>query len=201
VLYTGNAGVAHEFETVLDAAGQLREAPITFLFIGGGAARGWIQQEANRRGLANILLHDYVPTKQEIRSIMACAGCALITLKDWSAGVVSPSKLHANLAMGLPIAYVGPANSNVGECIRHFNCGLHCRPGQIRELAEFILLLSQDAICRDYYALRARAAFDDAYCDRKTLPQFDLVFDGLAARVPGGRRALRSAIPTSVYPS
>ena len=44
-------------------------------------------------------------------------GVALITLDERSIGVMSPSKLHANLAAGLPVVYVGPQGSNVDEAI------------------------------------------------------------------------------------
>ena len=35
VLYLGNAGYGHEFDTVLNAAERLRDEPVTFLFVGG----------------------------------------------------------------------------------------------------------------------------------------------------------------------
>ena len=53
-------------------------------------------------------------------------------------GVMSPSKLHSNLAMGLPILYVGPEGGNVDEAIRRFGCGVSLRPGQTQEVADFI---------------------------------------------------------------
>jgi glycosyltransferase involved in cell wall biosynthesis len=179
LLYLGNAGYAHEFQTLLDAADLLRETSATFLFVGGGASRAWIEQEFARRGLRNVLLQDYVPSKEETRSIMASADCALITLKSWAAGVVSPSKLHANLAMRLPIVYVGPQYSNVDECIERFRCGISCRPGQAGRVADFILSLANDPAAHQEYGRRARVAFEEAYCDLQTLPQWDQVLQGL----------------------
>ena len=63
--YSGNLGRAHEFDTILDAAEILKStAGIVFLFIGGGAQRDEIDEEARRRGLANIIFKPYQPREQ-----------------------------------------------------------------------------------------------------------------------------------------
>ena len=51
--YSGNLGRAHEFQTILQAAEQLRDSPnIRFLFIGAGAGLQPLQREVDRRGLS-----------------------------------------------------------------------------------------------------------------------------------------------------
>src|SRR5215467_1773262 len=63
--YSGNIGRAHEFHTILDAAEKLKSAAnIVFLFIGGGAQRDRIEEEARRRGLENIMFKPYQPREQ-----------------------------------------------------------------------------------------------------------------------------------------
>jgi len=181
VLYLGNAGYGHEFETMLDAACQLRDEPVTFLLVGGGAKWDWIDRQRRQRRLANIVLHEYVP-KNQTASIMAAADCALITLDDIALGVMSPSKLHAKLAMGLPVIYVGPRGSNVDEAIGRFDCGVSLRCGESEKMAGFIRSLMKDRTCHIELRRRARLAFDESYCDRKTLPQFDTVFDQLSGQ-------------------
>ena len=175
VLYLGNAGYGHEFATMLDAAERLRDEPITFLFVGGGAMRGWIRQQAKSRGLTNFLFHDYV-AKEQTPAVMALADCALITLENYAAGVMSPSKLHSNLAMGLPILYIGPTGTNVDEAIGRFGCGASLRPGQPDAVAKFIRDLMRNREVCEELRRRARKAFEDDYCDRRALPCFDQVF-------------------------
>jgi colanic acid biosynthesis glycosyl transferase WcaI len=172
VLYLGNAGYGHEFATMIEAAGLLKNEPVVFLFVGGGAMVRWIDQQRRARGLTNIVLHDYV-AKEQTPSVMCGAGCALITLEEQVAGVMSPSKLHANLAMGLPILYVGPRHSNVDEAIGRFGCGLSLRPGQAKEMAQYIRTLIYDANIRTELSKMARQAFEQAYCDTQTLREFD----------------------------
>lgn len=174
VLYLGNIGIGHRFDTVLDAAERLADEAL-FLFIGGGARRGDLERAASERGLANVVLHDYVP-KEETPAVMAGADAALITLDARSLGVMSPSKLHANLAAGLPILYVGPEGSNVDEAVKAHQCGVSLREGDVDGLVSAIADIRADTAV----GARARRAFDVAYNDGVTLPQWDALLDSLA---------------------
>jgi glycosyltransferase involved in cell wall biosynthesis len=176
VLYLGNAGYGHEFHTLIDAAQRLRDEPVTFLFVGGGAQRPWIARQCEQRKLANIVFQDYVP-KSQTPATMAKADCALITLEDPMLGVMSPSKLHANLAMSLPVIYVGPRRSNVDEAIERFGCGVSLRPGDAEGLVFIVRELMKNRGKHAELRQRARKAFEEAYCDFRTLPQFDRVID------------------------
>jgi colanic acid biosynthesis glycosyl transferase WcaI len=54
VLYSGNAGRAHEFGAVMEAMRRLRDDPgVVFVFIGGGHRLSAIRSEAERHGLVN----------------------------------------------------------------------------------------------------------------------------------------------------
>ena len=112
---------------------------------------------------------------------MRQADCALITLEDPMLGVMSPSKLHANLAMSLPVIYVGPKGGNVDDAIARFGCGISLRPGEAEKLADFVQGLMSNRGSHAEMKRRARIAFDDAYCDCKTLPQFDRVIEAVTA--------------------
>jgi glycosyltransferase involved in cell wall biosynthesis len=179
ILYRGNAGWGHGFETVLDAAEAMRDEPVAFCFVGGGSRRAFLQQEKDRRRLDNVVLVDYLPADMTPR-VMAAAGCGLITLRDPILGVMSPSKLHSYLASGLPVLYVGPQGSNVDEAVRRFECGASLRHGDVAGVTSFVRHLMADAGHREGLSRRARAAFEEAYCDRRTLPQFDELFASLA---------------------
>ena len=171
VLYLGNTGVGHAFDTVLDAAAQLAEEAV-FLFVGGGARWHDLEEAVAERGLSNVVLRGYVP-KEETPSVMAGASVALITLDPRSLGVMSPSKLHANLAAGLPVLYVGPTGSNVDEAIERFGVGCSLRIGDVAGTVAAVRTLRHD----DDASARARRAFEDAYCDEAALPAFDRLLD------------------------
>lgn len=174
VLYMGNMGVGHGFDTALDAAEKLKDQPVTFLFIGGGKRFDYVKAQAKQRGLDNVKVTPYIPW-EEVPQAMKRGGCALITLRDNILGIMSPSKLHANLAAGLPILYLGPKTCNVDEAIERFGCGLSARHGQVDEVTAFITELSQQPEKLSELRTKSRQAFDEAYNDQSVLPQFDHV--------------------------
>ncbi len=184
VLYLGNLGFGHRVETVVEAAAALAaDEAVAWLFLGGGAR--WEQLGVLAEGAlgpgggpaTRVVRRPYVP-KELTPAVMAGAGCALIVLADEALGVMSPSKLHANLAAGLPIVYVGPPGSNVDAAIERFGCGVSLRTGDVTGLVSAVRRLRDDEAWRLGLSVAARRAFEEAYCDRATLPQWDAVLAG-----------------------
>ncbi len=176
VLYLGNIGVGHRFDTVVAAAAELGDAG-RFRFVGGGARRDDLAESVDAARLGNVELEGYVP-KTGTPELLSEADAALITLDDRSLGVISPSKLHSSLAAGLPIVYVGPVGSNVDEAIERFGCGWSLRQGDVAGLVAAVrALAADDSAGRAARRARSRAAFEAAYSDQATLPQLDRILD------------------------
>ncbi len=177
VLYRGNAGAGHRFETILEAGKALPASQHAFVFIGGGSAWPALEAARDSMRLENFILEGYVP-KDATPSVLAAGDVALITLRDEMLGVMSPSKLHSALAMGLPILYVGPAGGNVHEAIERFGCGVSLRHGDVDGVVAFLTRLRSDPAARQEYSRKARHAFDAAYNDQVALARFDTLLDG-----------------------
>jgi len=188
VLYLGNTGYGHSFDAVIEAARRLQGRAVRLLFIGGGKRWREIVDAKKKHGLDNIELRAYVP-KEETPAVMRSADFALITLHDWALGIMSPSKMHSNLAMGLPIIYVGPKHSNVDEAIQRFACGVSLRSGDADGLVAFLEQALRDRQQQRKLSQAARAAFDAQYCDASTLPQFDAVIESV---ISGSNRSTPS---------
>ncbi len=178
ILYLGNAGFGHRFETIIEAAKRLEDEPVAFIFIGGGEKWAWIEQAKIANNLRNIHLFRYIP-KEITPSVLAMANCTLITMNETALGVISPSKLHAYLAMSLPTLYIGPEGSNVDEVIARFDAGASLRHGDVEGVVRFINELRTKPERLQVMRSNARRAFDNAFCDTQTLPQFDRVLDQL----------------------
>jgi hypothetical protein len=71
----------------------------------------------------------------------------------------------------------------VDDAIRRFGCGVSLRHGDAAGLVAHVRRLASDPGLREELRRRARLAFDEAYCDARTLPQFDEL---LASVVKGG---------------
>jgi glycosyltransferase involved in cell wall biosynthesis len=179
IIYSGNMGHGHCFDTVIEAAERLRGEAVDFLFTGGGAKAAEIKQAIDQRRLGNVHLFGYV-SPAKLRELQESADCALITLRAEMAGVVSPSKLHASLAMGLPILYVGPRGSNVDHAIGKHGCGLSLRNGDVDRFVGFVRRLRRAPAAHRALRVKARVAFEAEYNDVVSLAKFDRILDSLA---------------------
>jgi putative colanic acid biosynthesis glycosyltransferase WcaI len=177
-LYLGNLGYGHPTGTLAGAAARLDGEDVRFLFVGGGVRYPEMARAASRHGLSDVVLRDYVP-KEQTPDVLAGADCALISLDDGSLGIMSPCKLHGALATGTPVVYVGPVGSNVDQAIETYACGYSVRQGDVDGLVTAIRNLRDDHDVAAEMSRNARKAFEEAYSDERTLPQFDRVLSEL----------------------
>jgi colanic acid biosynthesis glycosyl transferase WcaI len=121
VLYSGNAGRAHAFDAVIDAARSLRhDTGIVFLFVGGGPRVAELR--AATRELPNVRFSDHVP-RARLSELLSVASASLVTERPDVAGLVVPSKTYGILASGRPVLYVGDPQSDVAALVRQHDCG------------------------------------------------------------------------------
>ncbi len=118
VMYSGNAGVVHDFDAVLRAAEQLTEDPtIYFVFIGGGPRRPEIEAFVRSHGIRNFAYYPYVP-RERVADALAAGDIHLITLLPAFAGIAVPGKLYGIMAAARPALFVGPAACESADAIR-----------------------------------------------------------------------------------
>ncbi len=174
LLYLGNIGLGHQFETVVAAAPRLADEGVTIVFVGGGPR--WEDLRARAADVDNVVLHDYVD-KDQTPGVLAGADATLICLDDQALGVMSPSKLHGSLGMATPVVYVGPDGSNITEAIDRFACGISVRTGDVDGLVDAVRAWKTDPGSLATAAAQARVAFLEQYCDEATLPLWDELLD------------------------
>lgn len=114
LLYSGNYGVAHEVDTVVE--GLLRHHRT-----GTGRFALWLNGSgANIDRVYGRLRSEGVPVARtqpvpldKLPSLLAAADLHLITLRRQFSGIVLPSKVYACIASRRPILFVGPESSDV----------------------------------------------------------------------------------------
>ncbi|MCL6436297.1 MAG: glycosyltransferase family 4 protein [Leptolyngbyaceae cyanobacterium HOT.MB2.61] len=143
VLYSGNMGRCHDIDTILDAAVELRNEPIQFVFIGNGAKRQLCINKVNRLGLRNCLFLPYQDKADLPYSLTAC-DLSLVSISPGMEGLVAPSKLYSALAAGRPIATICERHSYLRPLISDAHCGATFDNGDGQGLAEFIRCLAAD---------------------------------------------------------
>jgi len=125
VLYSGNIGYLHEFDTIIYAADFLAKEglkEIVFVFIGEGIKKNYIEEKAREKGLNNILFFSYQP-REMLTYSLGLADVSLVTLEKGFEGMVVPSKIYGILASGRPVIVVVGGESEIIEIIRKGKCG------------------------------------------------------------------------------
>ena len=143
VLYSGNMGRCHDLETFLDAAVMLRDQPIQFVCIGGGAQRKQFVEKVKTLGLDNFQFLPYQDKAVLPYSLTAC-DLSLVAVSEEMADLVAPSKLYSALSAGRPIAIICPAYSYLNDIVQDAECGAAFENGDAEGLAQFIQFLMHD---------------------------------------------------------
>jgi colanic acid biosynthesis glycosyl transferase WcaI len=155
--YLGTWGLAHGLENVIDTALLLRDQPITFLFVGGGAARDMLTELVAKHRLTNVLLIPRVD-KQELARYWSLCDASLVHLKnDPLFATVIPSKIFESMAVGLPMLYVGPPGEGDKIVLEHA-AGLVVPPAQPELLAAATRQLLEHPELRAKLAQQSEAA-------------------------------------------
>jgi glycosyltransferase involved in cell wall biosynthesis len=162
VMYSGNAGLAHRFEEVLDAMDRLRDDPgMEFVFVGGGPRKAEILGRAG--AIRNFRYIDYRP-RRDLADSLTLADVHLLTLRGDMAGLVVPVKLYGIMAAGRPVVMVGPRGSESGRTIEEAGIGHVIDPDEEgpaagERLVETLRALRDDPAERRRMGDRAREAF------------------------------------------
>ena len=135
VLYSGNIGLAHDFETLVGAAKLLEGGGVWMVFAGEGP-----RLEQVRRDTAGLEHVSFLPSqpKEDLSAFLAAADAHLVSVRAGLEGLVVPSKAYGIFAAGRPIFYVGGADAEVSKVIANSGCGAVIPNGGASALAEAI---------------------------------------------------------------
>ena len=139
MVYSGNLGQFHDFQTILNGAELLRDHPfIRFYIVGDGARANWLHEEVARRGLSNVTLRSFLPDI-EFRQLLLDAHLGLVTLEPRMEGLGVPSKTYNLLSMGIPLLAILGENSEVARIIDEHQLGYRVDHGDAASLVRCIL--------------------------------------------------------------
>ncbi len=187
VLYSGNAGRAHDFGAVTEAMRRLRDdAGVVFVFIGGGNRLPEIRAETERHGLRNVRFLDYLP-RERLRFSLSAAGASLVTENPAVVGLLVPSKTYGILASGRPLLFVGSAESDVARVVREAGCGIVVAPDDADGLVAAIRQLRDQPEAAAAMGRRGREAaervYDRRHATRRWAEVVEALIDGRAIPV------------------
>ncbi|MBB6430780.1 glycosyltransferase family 4 protein [Algisphaera agarilytica] len=144
VQYSGNFGLAHDYQTFCDTILELRDRDdIVFLFAGGGKRIPPLKAFVEQHGLKNVMIQPYQP-RERLLDLLSLADVHLISQSESFTGIVVPSKLFGIMAAGRTSLFVGPPDAEVARVLDETGGGIRFPLGDAKALADVILQLAHD---------------------------------------------------------
>jgi glycosyltransferase involved in cell wall biosynthesis len=152
VLYAGNMGLTHDLESLVDAASIISQQrnDIIFLLVGDGGKRTLLEKYSAEKGISSVKFLPFQDT-QMFPMVMASADIGVVTLGEGAEGISVPSKTYINLAAGVAILTIAPANSELNRIVVEHQVGIVCEPNHPEQVASAIIRLKENRILLDGY--------------------------------------------------
>ncbi len=180
--YSGNLGRAHEFQTVLGAAEQLRDnIHIVFVIIGGGKQCDELAQQVRARKLDRAFRFFPYQEQSALKYSLSVPDVHWISLPPNVEGFVFPSKLYGALAAGRPVIAITATDGELANLVRENKCGFVVASGDSDSLSRTILYLAKDTRTRNRMAVQARATLDAKFSRRDALNLWQRVLESSTA--------------------
>ncbi|MEM7128348.1 MAG: glycosyltransferase family 4 protein [Chloroflexota bacterium] len=138
VLYSGNLGVSHYFNDILDVARTLKEySNLQFVFVGAGSRLAEIEEAKRKHQLDNVTLLPYQPIERLAESL-SMGDVHFISLRNDFEGIVVPSKAYGAIAAGRPLIYQGNECGEIAQMIHEEHIGAVVPQGDLSGLQKVI---------------------------------------------------------------
>jgi glycosyltransferase involved in cell wall biosynthesis len=172
VQYSGNMGLWHDIDSIVQAAAKLKDRPdIHFLLIGDGVRRAEALQLSEQLQLRNMTWYPFQP-KESLHDLLSCCHVALISQREGLKGVAVPCKLYGILASGRAVLAMVPAGSEIDLTVREEDCGRIIRPGNVDGLVSAILELAGNRPLLAQMDQNAFRAYQQKYTLSAAIPKF-----------------------------
>lgn len=164
LIYTGNFGKSHDFDSILEAAKVLStSAPdVSFILVGRGAKRNYIEKRVEAEKIDNVRVFDFVPDS-EYADLLASADVCMVTLEAGAEGLCVPSKFYSVLAAGRPTLAMMNPECEVAYTIREADCGVQIGLTDPKAIENAVLMLKSDPTRLETMGQNARQVFDAKY--------------------------------------
>jgi glycosyltransferase involved in cell wall biosynthesis len=180
VMYSGNFGLAHDFDTLQAALLRLaRREDVSLMMVGDGSKKADVQRALQGQG-GDVRFLPLFP-REDLGLSLTAADVHLVSLHPAMDGLVVPSKIYGVLAAGRPSVYVGPRNSDVWRLVQDARAGLCVENGDVDGLVDAVVKLVTDDALRAELGRNAHAASTARYDRTHALGRFDALLSTLGA--------------------
>lgn len=169
LLYSGNMGIMHPIDPILDAASELADAPVRFLFIGGGIRREHLISRVEKEGL-NVEVLPYQPEEKFVRLVRSSNAC-FVVLEPGMERLSLPSRAFTFLSAGKPLITCMSSEADIAKMVAEEECGWNITHGS--ELAELVRHLLDNLGELAKREERGREVYYERYSRDKIIDEYE----------------------------
>ncbi len=161
VQYSGNIGLTHKVELMVELAEMLKDnTNILFQIIGRGAKLPAILELVEKKKLPNCQFLPFQSDEMFPYSLSA-ADLGIVILDDATSKGSVPSKSYNLMSYGIPSLYIAADDSELHDYCERYNHGRCYSSDDLNKAAAFILEISRDESLRQHYINNTVAAAND----------------------------------------
>jgi len=122
ICYSGNFGLAHEYEPIKNLVSNVIDENVVFLFIGGGKYYDKLMSYVKAKGLKHVIFKPYQDAEY-LNYSLSVADIHIVSLNPALEGLIVPSKFYGVASLGIPVLFVGDKDGEIASVINKNNCG------------------------------------------------------------------------------
>lgn len=189
LLYSGNMGLMHPLDPILDAAAELQGFPVRFLFVGDGTKRQHLVRRVENEKLNSVTFLPFQPEDRFIQLVAASDAC-LVALEPGLEELAVPSRAYTFLSAGRPLLTIMAPDADIARLVTEECCGWNVTDGP--ELAGLIRSLLEDPGELVRRGQQARAVYEARFQRAKIIQEYVDVLSREKPKTDGAQRAQRN---------
>jgi len=175
VMYSGNFGVAHEYETLLETTKLLRNnSQIVFYIVGGGINYNKLKAACKDEGLTHVVFKPYVD-KEKLNESLNLADVHITIFNDEFKNVLMPSKYYGILACAKPIILITDGANDISRDINKYQIGIVIRKGDAQTLAGQLVHMLDEPKSIKAMSQAASTLYKEKYAKEVVLQKYSKV--------------------------
>jgi hypothetical protein len=158
VQYSGNIGLSHKVELVVELAERLKEfEKIHFQIIGRGPRNDLLKKLVDQKGLTNC---QFLPFQSEAMFpfSLSAADLGVVILDEAMSKGSVPSKSYNLMSIGIPSLYIAGKDSELFSYTEKYNHAVCYTENDLNKVEQFILSLSNSFSKWSMYSMNAKLA-------------------------------------------
>lgn len=178
LLYSGNMGIMHPLDPILDAAALLQGLPVRFLFVGDGAKRQHLVRRVEKEKLSQVGFLPFQPEDRFIQLLAASDAC-FVALEPGLERLAVPSRAYTFLSAGRPLITLMAPHADIARLVTEAKCGWNVATGL--ELADLVRQLfdnPQELVRRGQ---QGREVYEERFRRERVIEEYAKVLRGISS--------------------